>query len=232
MPMQTTSRYNRAAFFDVDYTILANNSVSLFLKFMRREGRAGWREIALSLYYLARYKLGRLDFEKAAEREVAKLAGQSEAEMIALCNRWFEEMVVHYIYPQARDLIEDHRAAGDLLVLLSAASAYLVKPLADHLKIDHYLCNRPEVSPDGKFTGKILRPLCYGAGKITLAETFAREQGLDLSRCSYYSDSITDLPVLLKFGEPRVVNPDPLLRQEAKKRGWRVLDFSKTAIRV
>jgi HAD superfamily hydrolase (TIGR01490 family) len=215
----------RGAFLDVDYTLLAGNSVSLFVKFMRQEGKIGLWEIVSSLYYLAQYKMNLLNFEKVAEREMAKMAGEPEAEMIALCNRWFEEMVVHYIYPQARTLIEEHRAAGDFLVLLSAASTYLVKPLADYLAIEHFLCNRPEVDPEGKFTGKIVYPLCYGAGKITVAEKFAEEHGLDLRDCIYYSDSITDLPVLTRFGEARVVNPDPLLRQEAKRRNWPVLEF-------
>ena len=221
----SASPVKRGAFFDVDYTLLSSNSVSLFVKYMRARGEIGTWEILTSLYYLAQYKLNLLDFEKIAQKEIAKMTGDSESEMIALCDGWFEEMVVHYIYPEGRETIEKHREEGDLLVLLSAASIYLVRPLADHLGIEHVLCNRPEVGGDGKYTGRLIYPICYGDGKLVLAREFAEIHGLDLSECYYYSDSITDLNVLEAFGEPRIVNPDPLLRKESRKREWPIIEF-------
>jgi HAD superfamily hydrolase (TIGR01490 family) len=213
------------AFFDVDYTVLSSNSATLFVKFLRKEGRVGLRELAATLYWVARYKLGLVDFAYLAERETMKLAGQPEREMIELCERWFAEMVVNYIYQDARALIEEHKQKGDTVVLLTAATDYVTRPLARHLGVEHYLCNRLEVDERGNFTGKVIKPFCYGAGKIELAERFAGERGLDLSASSYYSDSITDLPVLERFGRPLAVNPDPLLRRKAKRRGWPILAF-------
>ena len=215
----------RGAFFDVDYTVLSNNSATLFVKYMRKEGKVGLKELAFTLYWVIRYKLNLVDFEEVAGREVAKMAGESEREMIELCDRWFSQMVIDYIYSDARALIEEHKRLGDVVVLLSAATVYLVRPLAEHLGIEHYLCNRLEVDDEGSFTGGLIRPFSYGQGKIVLAEKFAASHGLDLSNSLYYSDSITDLPVLEHFGEPRVVNPDFLLRKEAKRRGWPVLEF-------
>lgn len=212
----------------MDYTLLANNSATLFVKFLRKEGKVGLGALLNTLYWVARYKLNLIDFERLALRETRKLAGQSEAEMIELCDRWFAEMVVHEIYPEARELVEQHRKSGDVLVLLSAATVYLVRPLARHLKIEHYLCNRLEVDAAGKFTGGLVRPLCYGDGKMTLARDFAARQGVELARSYHYTDSITDLPSLLGFGEPRVVNPDPLLKKEARRRGWPVLNFKRS----
>jgi putative phosphoserine phosphatase/1-acylglycerol-3-phosphate O-acyltransferase len=205
--MSTGSEKLRGAFFDVDYTVLSNNSATLFVKYMRKEGKVGLKELAFTLYWVIRYKLNLVDFEEVAGREVAKMAGESEREMIELCDRWFSEMVVDYIYSDARALIEEHKSLGYPVVLLS------------------YLCNRLEVDDEGSFTGGLIRPFSYGQGKIVLAEKFAASHGLDLSNSLYYSDSITDLPVLEHFGEPRVVNPDPLLRKEAKRRGWPVLEF-------
>jgi len=215
----------RGAFFDVDYTVLSNNSATLFVKYMMKQGELGLKDLMLTLYWVARYKLNLVDFEAVATREVMKMAGDPEHEMIDLCERWFSEMVISYIYPEAFDLIKDHQSRGDCVVLLSAATIYLVRPLARHLDINHYLCNRLEVDEEGKFTGRILKPYSFGAGKVELAEAFAQEHGLDLSNSLYYSDSITDLVVLERFGEPRVVNPDPLLRKEARRREWPVLEF-------
>jgi len=215
-----------AAFFDVDHTVLSANSASLFVRFLRAEGKVGLRTIIGTLYYLLLYKMNLLDFERLADRETARYAGQSEAEMIELCDRWFSEMVVGHIYPEAEELIRRHQQAGDPVALLSAASIYLVRPLGRRLGIEHWLCNRLEVD-GGKFTGRLLRPLSYGTGKIELAEEFCRAHGLDLKASSYYSDSITDLPALEAFGRPVAVNPDPLLRREAKKRGWPMMDFKR-----
>ena len=218
----------RGAFFDVDYTILSDNSATLFVKHLRRQGKVGLWTMVQMLYYLLRYKLNLLDFERLAERELKKYAGHPEAEMIALCDRWFEDEVTDYIYPEARELIEKHRQAGDLVTLLSASSIYLVRPLARHLGLEHYLCNRPELDGEGRFTGRLVRPVCYGPGKIRLAEEFCREHGLELSDSFYYSDSITDLAALERFGRPVAVNPDPLLKKEAIKRGWQIIEFRKT----
>lgn len=213
------------AFFDVDYTILSSNSASLFVKYLRQEGMVGIFEILSTLYYVIRYKLDLLDFERLAAREVAKMAGRTEAEMIELCDRWFKELVIHYIYPEARARIKSHQDRGEPVVLLSAATVYLVRPLALHLGVEHYLCNYLEVDDRGVFTGELKKPFCYGVGKVHWAEDFAAREGVDLERSKYYSDSVTDMPVLERFGEPVAVNPDLLLRKQAKKRGWPILDW-------
>ncbi|HUT53595.1 MAG TPA: HAD family hydrolase [bacterium] len=213
------------AFFDVDYTVLSSNSATLFVKYLRQQGKVGARELLVTLYWVARYKLNLVNFEYLALRETRKLAGQPEREMIELCNRWFDEMVIAYIYQDAVAKIEEHRKKGDTLVLLTAATTYLTEPLARRLRVPHFLCNRLEVDEDGNFTGELIRPFSYGAGKLVLAERFAAEHGLDLGESYYYSDSITDLPVLEGFRHPMIVNPDPLLRREARRRNWPVLAF-------
>lgn len=221
----TDSRKISAAFFDVDYTVLAGNSATLFVKFLRREGRVGIWTLIFTLYHVIRYKLNLLDFERLAEQEVAKVAGESEAEMIETCERWFDEMVVDHIYPRAAELIGEYQDKEVPVVLLSAASVYQVEPLARHLGIEHYLCNRLEVDEKGLFTGKLIKPFCYGEDKILHAEQFARTNSIDLAGSWYYSDSITDLAVLSRFGRPVVVNPDHLLRKEAGRRGWPIVEF-------
>jgi len=217
------------AFFDVDYTVLSGNSGTLFVKYLMKEGRVGVRALMGTLYYVLRYKMNLLDFERLADREVSKFAGMAESEMIELCNRWFEEVVVSHVYPQAMQAIEDHKKAGRPVVLLSAATVYLVRPLAEHLGVPHYLCNHLETDSEGRFTGKLRRPFCYGAGKLHWAEKFSSEHGVDLASSWYYSDSITDLPVLERFGRPVAVNPDPLLRKEAARRGWETIEWRMPA---
>ena len=227
--METKAQGQIGAFFDVDYTLLANNSASLFVKFMRREGKVGVGAMLTTVYYLVQYKLNILHFERLVEREVVKYKGMPEAEMYALCERWFNEMVAHYFYEEAKELIENHKRAGDIVVLLSATSIYALRPMARYLGVEHYLGNSLSVDENGNFTGLINRPICYGPGKIIVAEQFAAKMGIDLDRSFHYSDSITDLSALERFGRPTAVNPDPLLRKEAKRRGWPILKFTKVA---
>ena len=75
---------------------------------------------------------------------------------------------------------------------------------------------------DGAFTGPLVEPLCYAAGKIVRTTRLAERLGFDLRESTFYSDSFTDLPLLAHVAEPIVVNPDARLSREAKRRGWRI----------
>ena len=61
--------------------------------------------------------------------------------------------------------------------------------------------------------------------KAAAVEALAREHRLDLQRCSAYSDSANDIPLLSLVGDPCAVNPDARLRGHAQANGWRVEDF-------
>jgi HAD superfamily hydrolase (TIGR01490 family) len=214
----------RAAFFDVDYTIISKSSMMLYANYMRKTGEYTGRDIMRGFYYLALYKMNLLDMETTLARASERYKGMPESHMIEVCNRWFEEQVKHYIYPEAVELIEYHRKSGDLLCLLSAVTIYLCAPMCQHLKLDGYYCNRLKAE-NGVFTGEMVRPLCYGKNKLDYARRFEEETGISLKECFYYSDSITDLEAMKGFGYPVAVNPDPLLRREARKLGWKIIDF-------
>ena len=111
-----------------------------------------------------------------------------------------------------------------MVAILTSATRYLAAPLAADLGIEHILVTQLVVR-DGRFTGEAVRPVCYGDGKMYWAERFAAAEGLELDQSYFYTDSITDLPVLERVGEPRVVNPDPRLRRLAVRRGWPVLQL-------
>jgi putative phosphoserine phosphatase/1-acylglycerol-3-phosphate O-acyltransferase len=110
------------------------------------------------------------------------------------------------------------------VAILSSTTNYLADPLAADLGIEHLLVSRMVVR-DGVLTGEVQRPLCYGAGKIHWARLFAAEHGVDLAESYFYTDSVTDVPMLELVGHPQVVNPDPLLRRLARRRGWNILQL-------
>jgi HAD superfamily hydrolase (TIGR01490 family) len=115
-----------------------------------------------------------------------------------------------------------HHARGDVVAIVTGASLYVARPVARALRIEHVVASELEVGTDGRFTGRIVAPLCYGRGKIERAGRLAAELGFDLRESTFYSDSLTDLPLLEHVAEPVVVNPDPRLARVAKQRGWRV----------
>jgi HAD superfamily hydrolase (TIGR01490 family) len=214
-----------AAFFDVDGTLIARNSAPLYMRHLRRTGRARRRDIVRTLYFLARYKLGLLDIERAVAVSLAWVRGRDEAAVRDDCEAWYASTIRPFVYPAMVATVEAHRSAGHVLVILTSATRYLAAPLAVDLGIPHLLVTQLVVA-DGRFTGEAVRPVCYGEGKTYWAERFAEREGVDLRRSYFYTDSITDVPVLERVGEPRVVNPDPRLRREASRRGWPVVQIS------
>lgn len=211
-----------AALFDIDGTLLARNSAPLYMRHLRRTGQARRRDLVRTFHYLFWYKLGLLDMRRALEASMDFVRGRDEAAMVADCAAWYGEVVRPWIYPAMAAQIRAHQDAAHLVALLTSATRYLAEPLAADLGVPHVLVTRLVVR-DGRFTGEVVRPVCYGSGKVYWAERFAAEHGVDLDRSFFYTDSITDLPVLDRVGQPRVVHPDPRLRRLARQRGWPVL---------
>jgi HAD superfamily hydrolase (TIGR01490 family) len=212
---------DRAAFFDMDKTLLRVNSATRWVLRRVRDGHAPRSELLRLAGWLARYSIGVLDADALAARAVAPYAGVPEQTVREQTAAWIREEILGTLSIQARAELDRRRAAGHRCVLLTSATPYAAEPVARAVGISHVLCSRLEVR-DGMLTGRTLRPLCYGEGKIAAAEQFAREFSVDLDRSSFFTDSISDLPMLTRVGEPVVVNPDARLLFEARRRGWPV----------
>jgi HAD superfamily hydrolase (TIGR01490 family) len=214
------------AFFDMDRTLLTVNSGTLWVRFLRRRGEiTRWRYLR-ALFWALQYKLSVLDMHTLSENLAADLAGQPEEDMIAKCVYWYRTEIQETIAAPARAAVEEHRGRGERVLLLTSATPYIAEPLAATLGLDGIICTRLEVK-DGLFTGRIQRPLCYGAGKVTAAEAWAAREGVDLRETTFYTDSYTDLPMLERVGKPVVVNPDPRLARAARRRGWPIHDWAR-----
>ena len=149
-----------------------------------------------------------------------------EEDVRARTEAFYTRRIASTYRPGALETIQRHREAGDTVALLTTSSTYLCAPVLRHLGLEHALCNRFEVV-EGVFTGKAAGPLCYAAGKVTHAQAFAEAQGAALAEATFYTDSMSDLPMLEAVGKPVAVNPDPRLRRLAQKRGWPVMDWGK-----
>jgi HAD superfamily hydrolase (TIGR01490 family) len=207
------------AFFDVDHTLLAVNSAALWVRHQRRLGKMSAVKALRSLSWVVRYRLSLLDLEAVTARAVRDYAGVPVAEVEAETRAWFEAEIVRWICPEGQARVARHRQDGHVVALLSSGTRFSVDPLAERLGVDHVLCTRLEETA-GILTGKHLVPACAGPGKVVVAEKFAADHGIDLSRSYFYTDSFSDLPMLERVGRPQVVSPDPRLLRRARARGW------------
>ncbi|MBP6833994.1 MAG: HAD family hydrolase [Deltaproteobacteria bacterium] len=210
-----------AALFDMDHTLVAANSALLYVKWLRGRGEARRRDAARFGWWFMRYMAGAVDASGIARVVARPLAGRDAERFIREVEEWSAAEVVPFISARARSVVAQRQARGDLCAVLTSSTAYAAKPVADFLGIEHVLASRL-VAEDGRLTGSIEEPFCFGGAKVTVAERWAREHEVDLKVSAFYSDSITDLPMLDAVGEPVVVNPDPRLRWTAWRRGWPV----------
>lgn len=220
-----------AAFFDLDGTLLGVQSASLWLRRERRHGRVSKRQLVRAALFFVAYRFGVLDVEKAIGVALATVKGLEERELRAQSHAWYREEVARHAAPGAFAVLDAHRALGQPLVLVTSSSLYASEGAQEQFGLDAILCTRYETR-DGRFTGAPLRPLCFGAGKVQLVEELAVARGIDLAKSAFYTDSLTDLPLLERVGQPFVVNPDPRLRWEAKLRHWPVLDWRSVVPRA
>ncbi len=212
------------AFFDVDRTIISENSGYLYLRSLYDRGEIDLLTLIRSLGPYLQYKLNLLDIERWTQKAMQRLKGRSERTVSREANRWFRDYVRPKIYPEAEEFARKHVEQGHIVALVSGASKFLLRPLAAHLGVKHIMHTHLEVR-DGRFTGRVTQPICFGEGKIYWVQQLIEREGIDLAKSYFYSDSITDLPLLELVGHPQVVNPDPLLYREARRRHWPVRYF-------
>lgn len=210
----------KAAFFDMDRTVLRIDTAMSWMRFLRRRGELSVLDMGRALYWSALYKLAVLDIEALIDRLVRGLAGQLEAEMIAKCGVWYERDVRHQLSEGTTRAIDSHRRRGEQVVLLTGSAQFAAGLVGRSLGIEHILCSRLEVV-GGRFTGR-LHQRCFGDHKVRVVELFAAEQGIELDASTFYSDSYNDLPTLKRVGTAVAVNPDLRLLRYASKAGWRV----------
>lgn len=216
----------RAAFLDLDGTLIRVNTARLWLRREWRHGRIGPLQLAQAGLKLAAYHLGFLDMEGALRSALRTLRGVSEEEIRAWTLAWWEAEVAPLAAPGAAPVLARHRAEGDLLVLLTSSSRYAAEMARRQFGLDDTLSQAYELD-GGRFTGAPLLPICYGPGKVEVAEAWARAHGVDLGASAFYTDSSTDVPMLERVGRPFAVGPDPRLRMLARTRGWPILDWTR-----
>ena len=218
-----------AAFFDLDKTVIAKASMVAFGRPLYKEGLIARRTLARGLYgQLVYMHLGASEEKLTRIREMllTLTRGWDQARVRAIVRETLDEVVEPIIYAEALELIEEHKAAGRKVYIVSASPEEIVLPLAEYLGVDEAIASRAKVDEEGKYTGEMER-YAYGPFKAEAMREAAASEGIDLSQSYAYSDSYTDAPMLEVVGHPVAVNPDRVLLKLAREKGWEVRTFAR-----
>jgi HAD superfamily hydrolase (TIGR01490 family) len=217
----------QAAFFDLDKTIIARSSALVFGRPFYKEGLISRSHIMKGMYAQLVYHLVGADEEKMDRMRAALLEltkGWDKARVSQLVRETLTELIDPIIFEEALALIEEHRAAGRRVFIVSSSAEEIVKPLAEYLGVPNVIATRATVDANGLYTGE-LEFYAYAEGKREAILAEAERTGIDLAASYAYSDSVTDLPMLEAVGNPHAVNPDKELRKIAEERDWPILRF-------
>jgi len=213
------------AIFDLDNTLIADDSDFLWGQFLVDRGIVDqdYYEQANKKFY-EDYKQGHLDIVAFLQFSLAPLAMHDAQQLFS----WREEFVETLIKPitlnAAHDLVEQHRARGDTLLVITATNRFVTEPIVKLYGIDHLLATTPEFI-DGQYTGKFIDTPCFQEGKVKQLQDWLDNTEHTLEGSYFYSDSHNDLPLLKLVEHPVAVDPDEKLRLVAEQEGWAIISL-------
>ncbi len=216
-----------AAFFDVDNTMMQGASIFHFARGLVARNffttgdllRFAWLQIKFRL-------VGEVaeDTTQAREGALAFVAGRQVAEIVDLGEEIYDELMADKIYAGTRALAQRHLDAGQRVWLVTATPVELAQIIGRRLGLTGALGTVSETE-DGLYTGRLFGEMLHGQAKAAAVRALAAREGLDLRRCTAYSDSVNDVPMLSVVGTAVAINPDGALRDIARERGWQIKDF-------
>jgi len=216
-----------AAFFDLDKTVIAKASMVAFGRPLYQAGMISRWLVARALW--SQFVFQQLGADEARMQKFRESAlritrGWDQAHISAIVRDTLTEVIDPIVYDEALDLIQEHRAAGRRVYLISASPEEIVAPLARYLGVDEAIASRAKLDDQGRYTGEV-EFYSYGPYKAEAILEAAMIHDIDLAASYAYSDSATDLPMLETVGHPVAVNPDRDLARIARDRGWEVRQF-------
>ena len=217
-----------AAIFDVDDTILKGASGIYLGKLMLfdRGESVSLQEIGNYIKaYMSFLSAKSIDYEDLVETALMRFEGKTRAQIEDVARELFDRYMSKNIYRGAYKAVKWHKQQGHKIVLITASIKIIVEPIGDFLEVDDIFAMRP-IFEDFELTARAHKPYSYEEGKLELAKIYCEENGMDLKDCYFYSDSISDLPLMQAVGHPMPTNPDRKLLALALWRNWRIRWFN------
>lgn len=219
------------AFFDVDGTLTKVHVWRAFMAYFKAHRQRLWVHRGYWLWHMAQYPFFKMGWisETAFRRQWAgHLAWYVRGMTVEESQAIWDWVVKVYLPPHWRESsvarLKAHLDQGDTVVLVSAAPEPLIRRVARHLGTPHAVATRLEVR-EGRYTGRVVPPVCIGPAKPQRASAYLKEQGISVApeEAWAYADAISDLELLTSVGHPVAVAPEPDLKALAEERGWEIL---------
>jgi HAD superfamily hydrolase (TIGR01490 family) len=219
-----SERQKEAAIFDVDHTLLRGSTGAAFLLEAFKAGI-----IPLSLVFrvpieIVKYRFGIFSFQDIGKK-MLPIRGMAIEKLEHIARGRYRQLIQARLFSQALQRIEEERNKGRIIILASSSLDILIAPIVEATKADHFVATRLQADEFGLCTGDFIEGPAFGKGKLHKVDRLLRELEIPVGICSFYSDSMYDLPLLDKVKDPQVVNPDRALRRIARKRSWRIHRF-------
>lgn len=217
------------AIFDLDNTLIAGDSDYLWGQFLVDQGIVDRDEYeTANARFYEDYKQGQLDIDAFLAFALKPLSAHAPERLRDWRAAFVRERIEPILLPAARKLIEQHRAAGDTLLIVTATNRFVTEPIAALYGIEHLIATTPEYR-DGRYTGRYEGAACFQAGKVVRLHEWLDREGRQLDDSWFYSDSHNDLPLLEAVRHPVAVDPDEVLDRHARQRGWPVISLRSDA---
>lgn len=227
-PTDTPRDLTAAAFFDVDNTLVQGASIIHFARGLAAHKYFTYGDIFDFAWTQAKFQItgkeNADDVAQGREKALSFIAGRHTSELVQLGEDIYDDYIAEKIWPGTRALAQRHLDAGQQVWLVTATPVELAQTIAERLGLTGALGTVAE-SVDGVFTGRLVGDILHGPGKAHAVRALAIREGLNLKRCTAYSDSHNDVPMLSLVGNAVAINPDADLRDVAKVRGWEIYDF-------
>jgi HAD superfamily hydrolase (TIGR01490 family) len=226
-----------AAFFDVDNTMMMGASIYHFARGLAARKFFSTGDLVSFAWQQVKFRVGGTEkpetMLQAREAALAFVAGRKVEEICRFGEEIYDEIMAERVWSGTRALAQMHLDAGQRVWLVTATPVELATIIAKRLGLTGALGTVAEIQ-DGVYTGRLVGEPLHGQAKAEAVLALADREGLDLSRCTAYSDSVNDVPMLSTVGTGVAVNPDAALKREARARGWQVRDFrtARKAARV
>ena len=226
-PVPPGADLTAAAFFDVDNTMMQGASIFHFARGLVARNFFTTGDLVKFALLQVKFRLTGEDAEdtsNAREGALAFVAGRNVSEIVELGEEIYDELMADKIYPGSRELAQRHLDAGQRVWLVTATPVELAQIIGRRLGLTGALGTVAE-NVDGVYTGRLFGEMLHGQAKAAAVRSLAAREGLDLRRCTAYSDSVNDVPMLSVVGTAVAINPDSALKDVARERGWQIKDF-------
>lgn len=213
------------AIFDLDNTLLGGDSDHAWGEFLCKKGYVNPDEYRImNDNFYQDYLRGELDIYAYQRFALAPLKGKKPEELEPWHREFMAEAITPLWLPKAAELLEQHHAAGDFLLIITATNSFVTAPIARKLGVHDLIATEPEIV-NGRYTGEITGTPCYQTGKVTRLQQWLEQNGENMVGSYFYSDSHNDLPLLEIVKHPVAVDPDNTLRRVAESRDWKIISL-------